>query len=120
MTKKQLEQKIKEAFAYHKDTDALIVTEDGNIFLPEAKNFAMDHARKKGIKWFEVKRKDYETKGKKGNPATAKDEPKKGEEKEKEQTEPAEPEKANEPDKTEQPAEPETGETKGKKGNKKS
>jgi len=27
MTKKQLEQKIKKAFAYHKDTDALIVTE---------------------------------------------------------------------------------------------
>jgi len=104
MTKKQLEQKIKKAFAYHKDTDALIVTEDGNIFLPQAKNFAIDHARKKGIKWFEVKRE--KEKGESG--------------KEKNATEP-ETEKANEPDKTEQPAEAKAGETKArKKGNKKS
>jgi len=55
---KHLQEKITEAFNYHKDVDKLFVTEDGNVFLPDAENHAVNHAYKNGIKHFEVKRSE--------------------------------------------------------------
>ncbi len=55
---KELHRIIKEAFEFNKNVQLLIVTEDGNCFLPEARNHAVNHAYKNGIKYFEVKRDD--------------------------------------------------------------
>ena len=50
---------LKEAFAYNQ-TDKVILIDDGTVFLTEAKNLAVDYARKKGLKWQVVTRKDIE------------------------------------------------------------
>ncbi len=55
-TTEKLANIIKEAFEYNKDAETLIVTEDGHCFLPEAKNHAVNHAYKTGVKYFEVKK----------------------------------------------------------------
>ena len=52
---KKLQQKIDEAFKLNK-TEALYVLADGTIFTAEAKNLAMDYARKKGLKWAHIEK----------------------------------------------------------------
>ncbi len=48
---------LKEAFEYNQ-VDAVILIDDGTVFLTKAKNLAVDYARKKGLKWQIVKRED--------------------------------------------------------------
>ncbi len=50
---------LKEAFDYNQ-TDKVILIDDGTVFLPQAKNLAVDYARKKGLKWQMVTRKAIE------------------------------------------------------------
>jgi len=50
---------LKEAFDYNQ-TDKVILIDDGTVFLPQAKNLAVDYARKKGLKWKMVTRKAIE------------------------------------------------------------
>ncbi len=45
----KIQEAAKAAFANHPSTDEVYVTEDGNAFLPEVKNLAIDHARRSNL-----------------------------------------------------------------------
>lgn len=53
---KKLAEIIEATFDFNKKAEKLFVTEDGHCFLPEAKNHAVNHAYKSGVKYFEVAR----------------------------------------------------------------
>lgn len=48
------------AFNFNKKADALIITGDGHAFLPKAKNLAINHANRKGVKWQALSREEFE------------------------------------------------------------
>jgi len=58
----KLKAKVKDAFKHNPDAEKLYVTSDGNCFLPNAKQHAVYHAHKNGLKVFEVLKSDLEQK----------------------------------------------------------
>lgn len=52
----ELSKAVAQVFKDHPETPSVIVCADGACFLPEARNLAIDHARRCGLKWHEVQR----------------------------------------------------------------
>jgi len=56
----KLKAKVKDAFKHNPDAEKLYVTSDGSCFLKDAKQHAVYHAHKNGLKVFEVLKSDLE------------------------------------------------------------
>ena len=63
MTKQELIEKAKmQYFDGNKSIDLLLASEDGHFFLPQAKNYALNHVSGKNMELFEITRQDVEGK----------------------------------------------------------
>lgn len=101
----KIQEAAKAAFANHPGTDEVYVTEDGNAFLPEVKNLALDHARRSNLPAPVLVKRD-EVKEEKEVKEAVPTEPKEAEEAEPDYVEEAAPEEAEEAAPEEEVAKP--------------
>lgn len=59
MEKQELEKRVKEVFEIYPDTEVLVATTDGQVFLPKAESFAHTHAAKIGTKVVTYNRSEF-------------------------------------------------------------